>query len=248
MGYDAANEEDLERRLTSGNFTGSHRSAFEVFNDDDRSSQSVNPVVRPAKPSSKTEDKTGGYPFLQNAHGHQGALHTHSAGFPARRTPLAPLRPCAENQYRIQPDGLPWESQLRSFPNASKQPTAEEDSENIEPILDGDGRIDNQVQQTHNERVTQRYFSVTGNRPPHFFNSLPPHMDFGGLPEPKHYGSTLNLLNPYLRQQRLPTQYPPTLFHDPAPFFTSRQDDIGKSVHPAVAKDESSHEAKGPHR
>ena len=246
MGYDAANEEDLEGRLTRENISGNHRPAFDVFKDDVGGSQSANPGTRPAKSSSRTEGKTGGYPFLQNTHGHQGPPHSHAV-FPARRSPLTPLRSSAKNQHRPQPDELPWNSQLRSFASTSKQPTAEEDRENIEPILNSDGRIDIQASQAYNERVTQRYFSVTGNQPPQFFNSLPPHMDFGGLPEPKYYGSILNLLNPYLRQQQLPTQYPPALFHHPAPSFNaSRQDDNGKSGHPAVAKDKRSHEAKGP--
>ena len=250
MGYDAANEDDLEGRLTRENVSGSHRPAFDVFRDDVGGSQIANPGKRPATSSSRTEAKTGGYPFLQNVHGHQGPLHSHSAGFTAQRSPLAPLRSSAKNQHRPQPNGLPWNSQLRSLASISKQPTAEEDRENIDPILDSDGRIDIRASQAYNERVTQRYFSVTGNQPPQFFNSLPPHMDFGGLPElsePKYYGSTLNVLNPYLRQQQLSTQYPPAFFHHPAPsLYASRQDDNGKSGHPVVAKDKSSHEAKGP--
>lgn len=247
MGYDAANKEDLEGRLTRENVSDSHRPAFDVFKDDVEVSQSANPGTRPAKSSSRLEGKKGGYPFLQNAHGHQGPLHSHSAEFLAQRSPLAPLRSSAKNQHQPQSDGLPWNSQIRSLASTFQQPMAEEDRENIEPILDSDGRIDIQASQAYNERVTQRYFSVTGNQPPQFFNSLPPHMDFGGLPEPKYYGSTLNLLNPYLRQQQLPAQCPPALFQHPAPsFYASCQDANGKSGHPAVAKDESSHEAKGP--
>ena len=237
MGYDAANEEESERRLTSGNGNNSRRQAFDVFNDNVAigDSKSAVPKTRPAKLRAQTE----GYPFLHNTHGHQGPLHSQAAGFPARRTPFAPLKPSAGNQNRVQPEGLPWEAQPRSFASNAKSSPAEENSENIEPILDGDGRIDIQVSQAHNERVTQRYFSITGNQPSQFFNSLPPHMDFGGLSEPKYYGSTLNLLNPYLRQQHLSPQHPPVLFHHPAPsFFASRQHDIG-------ARDEESNEAKG---
>lgn len=244
MGYDAANEEDLERRLTSGNFGNSRRQAFDVFNDNVATGGSESAITgtRPAKPSAKTE----GYPFLHNTHGHQGPPHSQADGLSAWRIPFAPLKSSAGNQKRVQPDGLPWDAQLRSFANSSKPSTAEEDSENIEPILDGDGRVDDQVSQAHNGRITQRYFSVTGNQPPQFFNSLPPHMDFGGLAEPKYPGSTLNLLNPYLRQHHLPPQYPPVLFHHPAsPLFASRQDDIGKSGRLALAEDEDSNEAKG---
>lgn len=244
MGYDAANDEDLERRLTSGNFSHGRQQAFDVFKDNVTTGASENaiPRTRPAKLSTKTED----YPFLQNSHGHQGPPNSKASGFHARRTPFAPLKPSAGNQTRIQPDGLPWDAQPRSFVTNSMPLTTEEDSENIEPIFDSDGRVDDQVSQAHDQRITQRYFSVTGNQPPQFFNSLPPHMDFGGLAEARYHGSTLNLLNPYLHQHHLPPRYAPVLFHNPAPpFFASRQDDVGKPGRPGVAKGEDSNEAKG---
>ncbi|CAF9940278.1 hypothetical protein IMSHALPRED_001820 [Imshaugia aleurites] len=230
MGYDAANEEDLERRLTSGILSHGRRQVFDVFKDNVASGGSESgPATRPAKPGVKSED----YPFLHSIHGHHGPSHSQVANLPARRSPLAPLKPSATNQIRIMPDGMPWDAQTRPLVNDSKHSPAEEDSENIEPILDGAGRVDDQA---HNERITQRYFSVTGNQPPQFFNSLPPHMDFGGLAEPKYHGSTLNLLNPYLRQQYI---YPPLLFNHTAPsFFASHQDDIGKGGLPALSKEE----------
>ena len=243
MGFDAAAEEDLERRLTKENVSNGRRHAFDVFNDNVTigSSESAISGARPAKPNAKTED----YPFLHSTHSHQFLPQSQAACFPARRSALTPLKWSAGKQKSIQPDRLPWEAQLRSFAGNSKQSTAEEDSENIEPILDGDGRIDDQVSQAHDQRITQRYFSVTGNQPPQFFNSLPPHMDFGGLAEAKYHGNTLNLLNPYLRQHHLPPTYSPVLFHDPAPsFLASNQNDIGKSGRLAVTKDESINEAK----
>lgn len=77
----------------------------------------------------------------------------------------------------------------------------DEDSENIEPILDCEGRIDDEAAPTVTERLTQRYFSVAGNQPPQFFSSMPPGMDFGGSMEPRYRGTALNPLNPYLRQE-----------------------------------------------
>lgn len=245
ISYDAANEDDLQRRLTSGRVSNSRGKCFDVFNDSEAIGDSKSGITgtRPAKP----RPDTPGYPFLHDTHGHQGPLYSQAAGFAAGRTPLAALRPSAGNHNRIQPDGLPWDAQLQSWANNSKPSVAREDSENIEPILDGDGRVDDQIPQAHNERVTQRYFSVTGNQPPQFFDSLPPHMDSGGLGEPKYYGSTLNLLNPYLRRQHLPTQYPPVLFHHPSPpSIARRQDGISKSGPSVVARDEGSNEDKVP--
>ena len=244
MGYDAANEEDLERRLTSGTVNNSRREAFDVFNDNVtvRSSESATPGTRSANLSGEKE----GYLLLHNAHGHQSPLHSQEAGFPARRSVLAPLKLSASFRNRLQTEGLPRDAPPSSFASNPKTSTAEEDSENIEPVLDSDGQIDDLASQAPDERVTQRYFSVTGSQPPQFFNSLPPHMDFGGLAQPKYYGSTLNLLNPYLRQQHLRPQYPPVLFHHPAPsFFASCQDDMGTYGWAAVAKTEGSNEVKG---
>ena len=226
-------DDEFERRLTIGNTSNVRQQAFEVFNDNAATECAI-PRIRPAKQNAKTE----GYPFLHHTHGRQGPPPSQAA-----RLSSAPLT--FGNPKQAQPDGLLWDAQPRPIASKAKPSVAEEDGENIEPILDGDGRIDDQGSQAHIQRTTQRYFSVTGNQPPQFFNSLPPHMDFGGLAEAKYHGSTLNLLNPYLRQHHLPQSYSPLLFHHPNPsFLASRQDDIGKSGWPAVAKGEGSNETK----
>lgn len=246
MGYDAANDEELERRLTSGRASHGRRQAFDVFNDAVAVGISEGASrMNQAKPSVKTAD----CPYTENTHGHQGGPpHSQAASFPARRNLLAPLKPSGGNRIRSQPNGLPWGGRHWHSANDSKSLMAGEDSENIEPILDGDGRVDDQVAQAHNQRVTQRYFSVTGNQPPQFFDALPPHMDFGGLAQARYHGSTLNLLNPYLRQHHPPPRYAPVLFHNPTSppsFFVGRQEDIGKSEQPVLAKDRDSNEPNG---
>lgn len=67
--------------------------------------------------------------------------------------------------------------------------------ENIEPILDPRGQIENQETRIPPKRSTQRYFSTHGSRSPEYFDFLPPHMDFGGLTESRLYGSCPNPLN-----------------------------------------------------
>lgn len=244
MAYDAAKDEDLERRLTSGRFSHGRRQAFDVFKDAVAVSASEGAArMNQAKPSVKTAD----CPF-ESARGHQGGPSlSQETSFPARRSPIASLKPSGGNRIRDQPNGLPRDAQHWSSAYDSKSLNAEGDSENIEPILDGDGRVDDQVSQAHNQRVTQRYFSVTGNQPPQFFDALPPHMDFGGLAEARYHGSTLNLLNPYLRQHHPPPRYAPVLFHHPTPspsFFASRQE-VGKSEQPVTAKDRDNIEPNG---
>ena len=245
MGYDAANDEDLERRLTSGKFGQDRRQAFDVFNDAVAVGGSEGAArIEQAKLSVKAAD----CPFFESAHGHQGGLlHSQRVSFPAPRSPFASSKTSGRDRIRDQPNGLPWDGQPWSSANDTKSLTAEEDSENIEPILDGNGRVDDQVSQAQNQRVTQRYFSVTGNQPTQFFDSLPPHMDFGGLAEARYHGTTLNLLNPYLHQHNPPPRYAPVLFHHPtasSSFLTSRQEDMGKSEQPALAKNKDNDDPK----
>ena len=51
-------------------------------------------------------------------------------------------------------------------------------------------------------RSTQRYFVITGNDEPQFYETMPPQMDFGGMAGPLHPGNTLNPLHPNIRAQR----------------------------------------------
>ena len=246
MDYDAAHNEELERRLISGRINHTRRHAFNVFND--HMSTGISEGVVLSKNQSYSSAESQDCRLLKNTHGHQGGRpHSQAASFPARRTPLVPLKPSSGNHKFDQPNGLSWADQHWFFSNDSKSHTAEKDSENIEPILDSDGRIDDQVPQAHNQRITQRYFSVTGNQPPQFFNSLPPHMDFGGLAEARYQGSTLNLLNPYLRQHHHPpAQYPPVPFHHPAPpSLRSRRDDNKLFEKPSPGKDGANSAAEG---
>ena len=93
---------------------------------------------------------------------------------------------------------LDWYDKFRSYPKA---PFRSENSENLPP-----GPKSQSQEEPAKEapsRVTQRYFSVTGNEEPHFFNVMPPQMDFGGMAGPRYRGVTLNPLNPHIRRPRL---------------------------------------------
>ncbi len=119
--------------------------------------------------------------LTHNGHGHDGLRHQNAANFTLFKKPS---------------DKLPWDAQLRVSAGVSQHLASEEDTENIEPV--------------NTERVTQRYFSVTGSQPPQFYNSMPPQMEFCGLAGPKYHGSTLNPLNVSLRPPQYPFYHPQT--------------------------------------
>ena len=190
MGYDPADEVEPQRQLTYGDAKISRKRAFEIFSDEVNDQEDAR---------RDHHSKTNGNPLPQTLHGHHNVLQPHGANFTRRRTPLASSQLSSGHQIGAQLDRFPWDSQLHAFAKAPL-PSMPEDRENVKPVLDSEGRVDDTAGPAVYQHVTQRYFSVTGNQPPQFFNSLPPHMDFGGLAEPRYYGSTLNPLNPYLRQ------------------------------------------------
>ena len=156
-----------------------HRN-FDVYQDelDDRTT---------ARPSQWRDFDSS---FTQGGHGHQGLRHPSAANFTLHR------KECVNSS---------WDSQLRAFATHQRFSGAE-DRENIEPVLDSDGRVDDNAAMTGSARATQRYFSVTGAQSPQFFNTMPPQMDFGGLGGPRYIGSSLNPLNAYLRHPHFPQQ------------------------------------------
>ena len=206
MGYDPADEVESQRQLTYGEAKISRKRAFEIFSDEVNDQEDAR---------RDQHSKTNGNTLSQTLHGHHNVLQPHGANFTRRRTPLASSQLSSGHQIGAQLDRFPWDSQIHAFAKAPL-PSMPEDRENVEPVLDSEGRVDDTAGPAVYQHVTQRYSSVTGNQPPQFSNSLPPHMDFGGLAEPRYYGSTLNPLNPYLRQQLQPHQAR-TPSHDSAP-------------------------------
>ena len=71
---------------------------------------------------------------------------------------------------------------------------ATDNKENIEPILDDAGRIDYVAATFGNGRSTQRYFAMQGNGSPHYYTSMPPHLDYAALQPPEPQGFSLNPL------------------------------------------------------
>ena len=99
--------------------------------------------------------------------------------------------------------GFPSDSSKRASHREDSRPgprglqarPAIENKENIPP-LSGRSNFD-RAKATLPEvpRATQRYFSMLGNHPPQFFNSMPPQMEFGGMNGPMFYETYYNPLN-----------------------------------------------------
>lgn len=70
------------------------------------------------------------------------------------------------------------------------------DKENLEPILDHRGRVDEEARQFRPERITQRYFYVNETHRSEFYDFLPSQMEFGGLGNSSFFGSSRNPLIP----------------------------------------------------
>ena len=65
--------------------------------------------------------------------------------------------------------------------------------ENIEPIVDQNGRIDNSSSYGLGHS-TQRYFSVRSDEPPRFYQSMPPFMDYDSAPSINGFRQMVNPL------------------------------------------------------
>ena len=211
IGYNAMDEEESERQLTFGATNSGRRRDFEIFSDDmDHLEDYQN------KPASKVTDISN----PQTAHGHH-ILHSHGSSSTRRKIPLATCQPSSRRRLSAQP-GRPLPDSLS--PRFGKKFIAAlaDDGENLQPILDGEGRVDDSAGPSFQQRITQRYFSVTGNQAPQYFSTLPPQMEFGGLAEPKYYGTTLNPLNTHLYSQQFSPYTAQTHFHYPT--STDHQD------------------------
>lgn len=193
IGYNPMDEEDTERHLTFGATGSVRRRDFKIFSDDlDHIENYYN------KPASKVTDVSD----CQAAQGHH-SLHSHGSSSTHRRIPLATRQSSSGRPFSAQPDRPPPDSLSPSFGKKFLAALAD-NRENVQPILDGERRVDDSAGLSFQQRITQRYFSVTGNQAPQYFNTLPPHMEFGGLAEPRYYGTSLNPLNTNLHPQQFP--------------------------------------------
>ena len=148
MGYDLANEEESQRQLTYGDAETSRKRAFEIFSDEVNDQDDARPDYH---------SKTNGNLLPQTLHGHHNVLQPHGPNFTRRRTPLESSQLSSGHQIGAQLDRFPWDSQLHAFAKAPL-PSMPEDRENVKPVLDSGGRVDDAAGPAVYQHVTQRYF------------------------------------------------------------------------------------------
>ena len=220
ISYNPMDEEESERQLTFGATNSGRRRDFEIFGDD---------MDHPEDYQNKPASKVTSISNPQTAHGHH-VLHSRGSNSTRRRAPLATRQPSSRRQLSAQPERPPRDSLSPRYEERFLAALAD-NRENFQPALDGEGRVDDSAGPSFQQRITQRYFSVTGNQAPQYFSKLPPQMEFGGLAEPKYYGTTLNPLNTHLHSQQFSPYTAQTHFHYPS--STDHQDngtqDPGKS-------------------
>ena len=208
--YNPMDEEASEGQLTFGATNSGRRRDFEIFSDDMDHLEDYQ-----SRPASKVTNILN----PQTAHGHH-ILHSHGSSSARRRVPLATRQPSSRRQFSAQPDRPPHDSLSPRFGERFLAALTD-NRENSQPMLDDEGRVDDSAGPSFPQRITQRYFSVTGNQAPQYFNTLPPQMEFGGLAEPKYYGTTLNPLNTHLHPQQFSPYTAQDHFHYPT--STGRQ-------------------------
>lgn len=187
------NDDEIEWRLNAGN-PMERIDEFIIFHDETENElddywQGDDPFSHATK-----------YPSIDTCAGSKdGELHGLNHDFTP--TPsfseniLSPTRLSATNI-------LPQDDYYPTIGHASWMP--KRNKENLDPMLDHKGPVDNETTQLRPERDTQRYFYTNGAHPPEFFNFMPPQMEFGGLIDPRFSGSTPNPLIPINQRQHGP--------------------------------------------
>jgi len=172
----AQTNDELDWALLIGDTQHGKKRAFEVHNEEPEKRQHIS-QARAHNPS-----PTARYPFLQDKHSNPPVYpFPHGLPYPSSGYSLPHLAMTSPAQVTVEPvHRKTYETRLGGNRNLFDFSTIN-NKENIEPIMDDAGRIDNAAAAFSNGRSTQRYFAMQGNGPPHYYTSMPPHLDFAAL-------------------------------------------------------------------
>ena len=202
-------DEQAEWRLTFGDPRRDRKRGVVVY-DDNTNDQPRMPAHIPV-----SDGRLQAYPVLQQAgYNHHGLAHTHGMPLLTSGFHLSANMIGHSNAESIGTHKGPNVAYHRAVPAFWGN---KDSKENIEPVLDHIGRIDNGAASVNTERRTQRYFSVEGSHTPQFFHTLPSHMEFGAFQDSEFYGHSFNPLTLNFQQQAS------TAYRHSSPPFTRRQ-------------------------
>lgn len=192
-------EQDVEWELSMGNPGRGGKHDFIVFDDalDEQPSCSPQPYGHESRVA-QYECISSAYSNAENANSKVFSNHNLGFTFASSDQNLPSHATFYNAPSSIRIPAMDWGYRSSINPRSISMTN----KENIEPILDCRGRIDNTATHLGSEHSTQRYFSVSTTNPPEFFDFLPPQMEFGGLADSRFSGSSLNPLNANTQRQQ----------------------------------------------
>lgn len=205
LNTDPAEDENVEWELTAGDPEVGRKRRFVVYDDD-----ATEDEQEQYKQTQASNVRASQYPFLHRAYSQQTSIQSPrfsapNLGIPFPTSGTYPLshRPGYGLVAPREPD---LTRQSHSLPR-NRHSNSSVNKENIEPVFNSSGQIDDGASQAYNGRSSQRYFSITRGYPPEYFDTLPSHMIFGGWSGPRLSGSSLNPLNPSAQHHQVSQPY-----------------------------------------
>ena len=204
-------DKNVEWDLTAGDSNIGCKRRFIVYDDDATEDELEQPKVTAGSNSTMNDYQFMHRSYDQSASHPSRTLHYPDLGIPF--TASKDYHSSNKPDHRLVPsNGRDLSHQSHNLPLAldSRKTVGKE---NIEPILNSSGRIDDRTSQFGRARSVQRYFSVTSGCIPEFFDTLPSQMVFGGWSGPRPSGSSSNPLNPnrQCHQVQQPYQHDPRM-------------------------------------
>ncbi|MCJ1400331.1 hypothetical protein MMC11_003536 [Xylographa trunciseda] len=182
-------DDEVEWSLMMGELQHNKRRAFEIYDEEPTKRQDL----RQVRSMDRSLDEM--YPFLQDKHGNVD-VYPLPHGLPEldSRNDFNPTTTAPILQQKSKP--LPVRKAKGSHGTSSGHwaPRILGNKENIEPLVDQTGRIDDTTAPFNAERSTQRYFAMSGGNNPQYYTNMPQHWGFTPLQPPQNHGFGLNPL------------------------------------------------------
>lgn len=205
-------DDEVEWRLMLGELQNGKRSGFDIY---DESSPKSRPTKQ-SRPTGRTHDEM--YPFLHDRRSVDEIVPT-PHGLPELTLHYGLEAPpmATTTQYMLR---HVYDENLETFGLCAADQFSSrflDDKENVQPIVNQPGRIDEAAARLGAMRNTQRYFVMDGNSHPQYYSSMPQHWGFMSAQPPQSYAYAPNPLSfsfghpdPSSQfQSQFPVQYPP---------------------------------------